>query len=48
METEGFRRFAENWGAVAQFRGRAELGRLLAAEYEATGRAFRDLGVQAE
>jgi tripartite-type tricarboxylate transporter receptor subunit TctC len=48
MGTEGFKRFAENWGAVPQFRGRADLGRLLAAEYEATGKAFRELGVQPE
>ncbi len=48
METEGFRRFAENWGAVASFRGRAELQRLLSAEYEATGAAFRALGVTPE
>ncbi|MBP0463474.1 tripartite tricarboxylate transporter substrate binding protein [Roseomonas sp. PWR1] len=48
METDGFRRFAENWGAVASFRGRAELQRLLTAEYEATGAAFRALGVTPE
>ena len=48
METEGFKRFAENWGAVPQFRGRADLGRLLASEYEATGKTFRELGVQPE
>jgi tripartite-type tricarboxylate transporter receptor subunit TctC len=48
METESFKRFAENWGAVPQFRGRADLGRLLASEYEATGKAFRELGVQPE
>jgi len=48
METEGFRRFTENWGAVPSFRGRAELARLLASEYEAAGRTFRELGVQPE
>jgi tripartite-type tricarboxylate transporter receptor subunit TctC len=48
METDGFKRFSENWGAVPQFRSRADLGRLLAAEYEATGKAFRELGVQPE
>lgn len=45
METEGFRRMAENWGVVASFRGRAALQALLAQEYEAAGRAFRELGV---
>jgi tripartite-type tricarboxylate transporter receptor subunit TctC len=48
METEGFRRFSENWGAVASFRPRAELAALLASEYEAAGRTFRELGVQPE
>lgn len=48
MDTEGFRRFAENWGAVASFRGRAELQALLRSEYEATGAAFRALGVTPE
>lgn len=48
METEGFRRFADNWGAVASFRGRAELQALLRSEYEATGAAFRALGVTPE
>lgn len=48
MDTDGFRRFAENWGAVASFRGRAELQALLRTEYEATGAAFRALGVTPE
>ena len=48
METEAFRSFTANWGAVPSFRGRAEMARLLASEYEAAGRTFRELGVRPE
>ncbi len=48
MDTDAFRRFTENWGAVPSFRPRAELAALLASEYEAAGRTFRELGVQPE
>lgn len=48
MQTDAFRRFTENWGAVPSFRPRAELAALLASEYEAAGRTFRELGVQPE
>lgn len=48
MDTDGFRRFTENWGAVPSFRPRTELAAMLAREYEAAGRTFRELGVQPE
>ncbi len=48
MDTDAFRRFTENWGAVASFRPRAELAMLLASEYEAARHTFRELGVQPE
>ncbi|MGG5818443.1 tripartite tricarboxylate transporter substrate binding protein [Falsiroseomonas sp. HW251] len=48
MQTESFRRVADNWGVVPDFRGRAELQRRLNDEYEATGKVLRDLGVQPE
>ncbi len=48
MQTEGFRRVAENWGVVPDFRGRAELAQRVASEYEATGKVLRELGVQPE
>lgn len=48
METEGFRRVAENWGVVPDFRPRADLALRLRSEYEEIGRMLRALGVQPE
>ncbi|MCS6891324.1 MAG: tripartite tricarboxylate transporter substrate binding protein [Rhodovarius sp.] len=48
MQTETFRRVAETWGVVPQFGSREVLAARLAAEYEATGRVLRALGVQPE
>ncbi|WP_170984880.1 tripartite tricarboxylate transporter substrate binding protein [Roseomonas sp. AR75] len=48
MATPGFARIADNWGVVPDYRPRAELARRLAAEYEATGKVLRELGVQPE
>lgn len=48
MQTETFRRVAENWGVVPQFGTRELLAARLASEYEATGRVLRELGVQPE
>ena len=48
MQTDGFRRIAENWGVVPDYRPRAELAARLRGEYEDIGRMLRDLGVQPE
>ncbi|HYF06240.1 MAG TPA: tripartite tricarboxylate transporter substrate binding protein [Acetobacteraceae bacterium] len=48
METEGFRRVAENWGVVPDFRPRGELAARLRAEHEEIGRTLRTLGVEPE
>lgn len=48
MQTEGFRRIAENWGVVPDWRSRADLATRLRGEYEEIGRMLRELGVQPE